>query len=216
MTYEFTLIIEAIDLADDEALDALFEAGLDDATPSIIEGVQSLDVTRDGPSYPAALFSAVRQAQQAGAVVRHVVDMGADGEPLPGLVSQSDIARRTGWSREYVRLLAKGARGPGGFPVPMRMNSPTLHGWADVLSWLSRNRSTADIAERIADLDHQLVRANVTRLVNAVLETQESDERLRDLLASEADAVLGEARALHRRRRGVRQRPPRSTAISVQ
>ena len=36
-----------------------------------------------------------------------------------GLVSMADIAARTGRTREGVRLLTAGARGPGGFPPPV-------------------------------------------------------------------------------------------------
>ena len=36
-----------------------------------------------------------------------------------GLVSMADIAARTGRTRESVRLLITGKRGPGGFPPPV-------------------------------------------------------------------------------------------------
>lgn len=118
--YDFVLIVDGLDLTKDDDLDRLFEAGLDDATPSVTDTVQYLDVTRDAGSSGQALSAALRQAGGAGAIVRHVLEVGEDGEPRPGLVSLADIARRTGWTREYIRLLASVKRGPSDFPSPHR------------------------------------------------------------------------------------------------
>jgi len=55
------------------------------------------------------------------------------------LVTASEIARRIGWTRESVRLLAEGARGPGGFPAAAagsRGQRTRLWRWSEVASWL--------------------------------------------------------------------------------
>lgn len=184
-TFDFTLIVEGIDLSTDEDLDRLYEVGLDDATPSIVSGVQYLDVTREADSYGMALFSAIGDVQRADGIVRHVLEADPSGGTRPGLVSLSDIARRTGWTREYVRLLALGKRGPGGFPPPHRTKSPVLYAWSDVLEWIGRHRSSADISERLADLDNELRLASVTRYVNAMLDMKELGLALRGMLSHE-------------------------------
>jgi hypothetical protein len=53
------------------------------------------------------------------------------------LVSVSDIARRVGRTREYVRLLVDGKRGPGGFPAPVGVVGDGIRvwPWSVVLEW---------------------------------------------------------------------------------
>jgi hypothetical protein len=173
--YDFVLIVDGLDLTSDEDLDRLFEAGLDDATPSVVDTVQYLDVTREGGSYGQALSAALRQAGAAGATVRHVLEVDEDGQPRSGLVSLADIARRTGWTREYIRLLATGKRGPGDFPSPHRDSSPALYAWADVVEWLTRHPSAATSAEYIRDMEREREIASVTRYANVALEFEHLD-----------------------------------------
>jgi len=56
-----------------------------------------------------------------------------------GLISMAEIAERTGRSRESVRLLVAGERGPGGFPPPVTDPRSRYRLWrpADVDSWFS-------------------------------------------------------------------------------
>lgn len=176
--YDFVLIVDGLDLTNDEDLDRLFDAGLDDATPSVVDTVQYLDVTREAGSYGQALSAALRQASQAGAIVRHVLEVAENGESRPGLVSLADIARRTGWTREYIRLLASGKRGPGDFPSPHRDSAPALYAWADVIEWLMQHPSVAASVELIRDMEREREIAGVTRLANVALELEHLDPDL--------------------------------------
>ena len=65
------------------------------------------------------------------------------------LVSVSDIARRTGRSRESVRLLVDGKRGPGGFPAPLGVvgEGTRVWPWSVVLEWLCQALGV-DLGER--------------------------------------------------------------------
>jgi hypothetical protein len=65
------------------------------------------------------------------------------------LVSVSDIARRTGRTRESVRLLVDGKRGPGGFPVPLGVvgEGTRVWTWSVVLEWFDQALG-ADLGER--------------------------------------------------------------------
>lgn len=176
--YDFVLVVDGLDLTNDDDLDRLFQAGLDDATPSVVDTVQYLDVTREAGSYGQALSAALRQAGEAGAIVRHVLEVGEDGESRPGLVSLADIARRTGWTREYIRLLASGKRGPGDFPSPHRGSAPALYTWADVVEWLTRHPAVAASAELIRDMEREREISGVTRLANVALELEQLDPGL--------------------------------------
>ena len=119
--YQFTLIIEGPDLQADAIIDALFEAGCDNALVGRTDGVQYLDFDRNAPSLEDAILSAVVDVERIDAA--EVVRL-ADA----GLVSMADIATRMGRTRESVRLLIAGERGPGGFPLPVsrQQKSDTL------------------------------------------------------------------------------------------
>ena len=96
-THHFRLIVEGADLQDEAVIARLFEAGCDDALVSSTDGVQCIDFDRDAASLDAAVLSAVADVEQVGGV-RVVRLAGA------GLVSITDIAARTGRTRESMRL----------------------------------------------------------------------------------------------------------------
>lgn len=156
-TYEFTIVLDRAPTDDD--LDALFEAGGDDASPEYNTeantGVVHFD--RAAPSLAEALVSAMRTLDAAGL---HPVAVRSDD-----LVTLKEIATRIGRTYEGVRLLASGARGPGGFPVPVAAESWSLYSWTQVAAWLAEaGRLTgvtvtpSDYERIIAAADH-LVRA---------------------------------------------------------
>ncbi len=64
----FTLIVEGPDLQDEPFIDALFEAGCDDATVARIDGVQYIDFDREAESLDEAIISAVRDVEQVEGV----------------------------------------------------------------------------------------------------------------------------------------------------
>jgi hypothetical protein len=131
-SYNFTLIIEGADLQTDEAQEALFEAGCDDATFGVIDGVQFAEFDREAGSYGQALTSAIAAIQRTinGARVVQVLD---------DLVTMSDIAERVQRTRESVRLLVAGKRGPGDFPPPISFlrTRNRVWRWTDVQRWFA-------------------------------------------------------------------------------
>ena len=131
--HDFTLIIEGRDIHADKVFDAPHEAGCDDATVGITNGIPVMDFDREATSLDAAILSAVADAESvSGLQVVRIADLGP--------VSMSEIAERIGRSRECVRLWVTGARGPGGFPSPV--NDPDSRyrfwRWSDVSNRLSR------------------------------------------------------------------------------
>ena len=129
-TYHFTLIVDGVDLQEEPVVNGLFESGCDDALVGSTDGVQFLDFDRDASSLGEAVLSAVADAERVDGVrVVRVADA--------GLASMADIAARAGRTREGVRLLVSGARGPGGFPPPVTdpRGRYRLWRWADVDRW---------------------------------------------------------------------------------
>jgi predicted DNA-binding transcriptional regulator AlpA len=136
--YEFSLVISG-SLEDEEILDALFEAGCDDATCGQVDGVGYADFVRDAPSFGEAVRSAIEQVESVpGLRVARV-------EP-DDLVTMSEIADRLGRTRESVRLLISGERGPGGFPPPVShlKARSRLWRWSEVASWAKHHDESVD------------------------------------------------------------------------
>lgn len=141
--YEFTLVLQGS--LDDAAVDALFEAGCDDATLGAVDGVGYADFIREAPSFGEALRSAIEQVESVpGVRVARV-------EP-DDLVTMSEIAQRLERSRESVRLLVSGERGPGGFPPPVsHLKARTrLWRWSEVAAWAERHHQPTDLSAATA------------------------------------------------------------------
>ena len=131
--HQFTLIVDGVDLQDEAPFEALFEAGCDDATVGRVGPVQYLDFDRSAKSLADAVFSATEAIESAGVGAR-VIHLEPDD-----LVTMSEIAERTGRTRESVRMLIGGARGPGGFPAPathFRSRQPMWR-WQEVVAWFA-------------------------------------------------------------------------------
>lgn len=141
--YEFTLVIHGA--LDEAAVDALFEAGCDDATVGEVDGVGYTDFVRGAASFGEALRSAIEQVESVpGLTVARV-------EP-DDLVTLSEIAQRLGRSRESVRLLAAGERGLGDFPPPVsHLKARTrLWRWSEVAAWAKRHDQPIDLGAATA------------------------------------------------------------------
>ncbi|HZS93890.1 MAG TPA: hypothetical protein VFA78_03770 [Chloroflexota bacterium] len=129
--YDFRLILDGADIATLQSVDALYEAGCDDALFGATAGVQFGGFSREAPSLAEAVFSAIRQVEAAVPGLR-VVRVEPDE-----LVTVAEMARRTGRTRESVRLLTEGKRGPGDFPRPITLlgeKQPLWH-WSDAAAW---------------------------------------------------------------------------------
>jgi hypothetical protein len=166
--YDFTLILTG-DV--DEHIDALYEAGCDDAPFGTVDGVPYADFTRDADTFADAVSTAIAAVESVPGT--RVVRIEPDD-----LVTATEIAERLGRTRESVRLLASGRRGAGDFPAPVShtKSRSRLWRWSDVLAWSGH-----------AD-DVELARARLTAAVNAALELRarepELAERERALVAT--------------------------------
>ena len=128
-TYTFTLVIDG-DAGTDERINALFEAGCDDATFSHGSTISYGDFDRDADNLLDAVLSAVEAVESVeGLSVRRVDE--------DDLVTVNDIAERLDRSRQSVNQLIAGDRGDGTFPQPL--NRTRGHGrvwsWSEVAEW---------------------------------------------------------------------------------
>jgi hypothetical protein len=124
--YSFTVRLDRS--PGEEGCDRLFEAGLDDCLlVSHPNGQGRLMAAREAKSMAEAILTVVADLEKAGF---HAV--GFDNQDFMNL---ADIGRKTGRTRESVRLLAAGKRGPGGFPAPVTGGATPLYSWAAVREW---------------------------------------------------------------------------------
>jgi predicted DNA-binding transcriptional regulator AlpA len=128
-THEFTIVASGLDPEADGYEDRFFEAGCDDATLSFQKGVIIAEFAREAVSFSKAVVTAYRDMLKTGAKIERV-------EP-DYLVNLSDIAERSGLTRQAISLYTKAERGSG-FPNPVARvtsNSP-LWDWLEVTEWL--------------------------------------------------------------------------------
>jgi predicted DNA-binding transcriptional regulator AlpA len=154
--HEFTVTARG-DLTD-ERLDALFEAGCDDATFSSGANTISAAFDRESATLAEAVLSAISDMEKVEGF--RVVSV----EPEE-YVWASEIADRTGRSRQSVDMLIKGQRGPGGFPSPLSPDSRRpLWRWSEVDAWFVSYEGREPSTDR----------ARTIAAINGTLQTREA------------------------------------------
>lgn len=133
--HDFTLIIEGANAISPELEDAIFSAGCDDATVSVRSGRLFITFSREAASLRDAIVSAIHAVRGCGQGLR-VLRVDACN-----LVTQADIARKIGRSRQLIHQYISGVRGAGGFPPPACdiTESAPLWYWCEVARWLWEN-----------------------------------------------------------------------------
>lgn len=174
--YDFALIVVGQNELTDEILNALFEAGCDDATVSLQYGFIYMEFSRSANSMKDAILSAIRNVRKAkvGLNVWRVDDC--------NLVTQAEIARRIGRTRQLVQQYMAGTRGPGGFPAPQcnLKDRVPLWTWCSVSYWLVQNDMIRP---------EELQNAEAINAINNMLEHFQQKTRNPGLLAEIAEAV---------------------------
>lgn len=144
--HEFILILDGITDLTPKMEDSLFEAGCSDSTISVRAGRVFLTFSRNATTMKEAILSAIRNVQEAniGARVLRVDSC--------NLVTQAEIARKIGRSRQLVSQYITGARGPGGFPAPACdiTDGAPLWYWCEVAYWLWQNDMVKEDVARAA------------------------------------------------------------------
>ncbi len=138
-TYIVSIVVDALELSD-ETLDRMF-AALPDAVPSAVNGAVTVSAPVAAQSAEGAAFALVGVLDE---LFPGAVPIRLDQD----LVGISDIAERTERTRESVRLLVEGLRGPGEFPSPVGTVGDGIRvwPWAVVLRWFKDSMGT-DLGE---------------------------------------------------------------------
>lgn len=145
--FEFTIVATGLSLEDDDWQDRFIDAGCDDALAGVQRGLFVLRFDREAANLSEAIESAMHDVEAAGATITRI-------EPDP-MVSASDIAERSGLSRQLVSLYANGSRGSD-FPAPAAcVTTPKpLWKWHAVAKWLAdNNKLDVEIAEHAKVID---------------------------------------------------------------
>jgi hypothetical protein len=174
--HDFTLVLTGVSELTQKVVDAFYEAGCDDATIASRSGRVVATFSRTAPSLKDAILSAIQSVRKAkvGADVLRV--------DYRSLVTQSDIARKIGRSRQLVHQYMTSTRGPGGFPPPVcEISDGTwLWLWSEVAFWLWEN----DMIKEDVLRDAQQVDA-----INSVLEVEWQKKENRELTEEIAKAL---------------------------
>lgn len=158
-TQSFTLTLTGPSIVEDDAiLEKLYTAGCSDASFGERGGRTYADFDREAASLGDAIVSAIQQ-------IESVPGIGVKRVEEQDLVTLSDIAERTGRSRQNIWQMARGERGNGDFPMSATTFSKdrSLWRWADVADWLRA---------RGIDLPGSTERAHLVGAINAVLEAR--------------------------------------------
>ena len=154
--YDFLLKFDLPDpdVDPEEFVDALYEAGCDDATVGIGQhGRVSLKFTRAAASAIEAVSSAIADVRKAIPEARLI-------EATPDLVGLTDIAEILGCSRQNIRKLVIGHRSV--FPSPMHEGSAAIWHLAKVLQWFKAKGSYA-IADSLIEVSRAAMQVNIAR-----------------------------------------------------
>ena len=156
MIFNFTLVLRGMNKITSQLEDSLYESGCDDAMVHSGNGSLYLTFDRLDTSLEKAVSTAIKDVEKNKKLEVAVV------EPAD-FVTVAEIARRAGYSREYIRKLIKGERGNGDFPAPLAGSSSTtlIYSWVEVTSWLSvsnilKNNDALIMAKIIKQFNDQL------------------------------------------------------------
>jgi predicted DNA-binding transcriptional regulator AlpA len=150
--YAFTLVATGVD---EGRLDALYEAGCDDAMVGLGAGTGEITFDREAPSLLQAISTAIDDVERAGASVVRVES--------DSLVWASQIAERFNRTRQSIDMLIRGRRGPGGFPRPAAGTSRNP---------LWRSDEIEDWFARYCDYQPDTERSTVVGAINGALEAR--------------------------------------------
>lgn len=165
--FEFRVVV-AVPLEDyDQVEERLLEAGIDDGFLGAEDEVVFVDFARSAATPTGAMLSAIRDLRACGIAAKRV--------DVDDLVTAAEIARRCGRSRESIRLLIAGERGPGGFPAPLSKHLRSRRWrWSEVVPWLETagiiDSGHAEDAEAIAAVNGALELVRNTANAEAGLE----------------------------------------------
>lgn len=160
-THNFTLVLSGLPEFMEEMAHTLYESGCDDALISTHNGIPCLEFDRDAESFSEAVLSAIYDVETCQLNGKPVGFRVQRIEP-DDLVNASEIGRRAGITREYVRRLSSGKQGAGGFPSPVcSCAGKAVWSWTAVSEWMKANNIDVE-PSGIDPRDVALINASLT------------------------------------------------------
>jgi len=164
--FEFELIFKITDEDSnpDIYMDALFEAGCDDAIVAMGKnGILSLSFIREDEDAYKALRSAIFSVKKA---ISNAVLI----EVSPDYVGISDMAKLLGFSRQNARKIFATSSGP----APVHVGSSQLWHLSEVFDWLSNSKETKKY-----EINASLIEiANITKNINFAIDTTRTEYKM--------------------------------------
>lgn len=156
--YEFTLHfrLPADGFAPDRWLDALFEAGCDDAVVGVgRKGHIALQFAREASRPALALSRALRDVRKA---IPGAVFLSAE----PDLLNLTEVARVFGMTRQNVRKYAayEARRVAAPFPSPVVLGAESKWRLAEIADW-ARTQSVGRFPLEIGEVAHETAKLNI-------------------------------------------------------
>lgn len=138
-TYSFGLVVSGYHFADDDVIDRLYEAGVEDASFAVRDGSSIAYFDKEADSYPAAVAEAIRELETALPNLRVV------GIHVEDMLTPSGVAAISRKSRQNVHQHIQGVRGAG-FPPPVTWVDQDRPLWlrGDVQVWSGVANSSHD------------------------------------------------------------------------
>lgn len=164
--YRFVIVLSGVDTISSELEDSLFESGCDDALIASRNSVVYLVFDRIASSFADAISSAILNIRSSK------FKIGISHIEPSDIVSLSEIARRVNRTRESIRLLAKGDRGDGSFPLPISGvdESKQLWSWIEVANWFLEKDMLSE-----SDFDNALIIRAINDKLSKLDQTCESN-----------------------------------------
>jgi hypothetical protein len=131
--YKFTLILSGVDEHTQNLEDSLYESNCDDALINFRNGTVFLDFVRESTSLEEAIIGAIKDVESSS------VNAQVSSVEPENFVTESDIAKRLGTTRQSVSLWVKGSRRinkPFPNPVMKLSERSPFWKWSEVVSWL--------------------------------------------------------------------------------
>lgn len=154
--YEFTLKfrLPESDADPEQFVDALAEAGCDDATVGLgQQGRIALDFTREAANASKAILSAVQAVKRAIPGAELV-------EASPDFVGLTDVADLVGCSRQNIRKLMIG--NPATFPAAVHEGSQAFWHLRPVLAWFAETQKR-EIDRALIEVSEVTMQVNIAK-----------------------------------------------------
>ncbi len=151
--FELKFSLPSPDTDPEQFLNALYEAGCDDATVGLgLKGRVALSFTREAPSAYHAVTSAIANVTKAIPGAKLI-------EATPDYVGVTDIAGFVGCSRQNIRkILIDNSLGP----IPVHSGTTVIWHLAKVLDWL-QNKGSFKIEDRLFEVAFVTMKVNIEK-----------------------------------------------------